>query len=248
MAPLNCFKQPVEFIKNLGFKKVAPNTGNRAQRRAAQKKGHSGSKKNKDKVNKQRQKQNKAAKQQRKNTKNDKSKNWNSKSNTKSKSSGSKKTQTPPLASVSHAKKHMVSAQAQKGGKLVTTKSGVSGGHNQDEFYKALKQSGYYPNHVKIVKTPVPGQKGVYDIRYNLQKQKSGGGFVNEYTEPFKKTVYDPKYWSDNKIFDLGQKAMKQGKIQPNGKVQGTASNGMKFIGYIKDGKITNFHPIDKFK
>lgn len=130
---------------------------------------------------------------------------------------------------------------------MVTTKGEISGAHNQDEFYRALKQSGYYPDHVKIIKKPVSGQPGVYDISYKLQKQKSGGGFANEYTDEFKKTVYDPNKWSNDKIFDLGQNAMKQGKIQPNGKVHGIASNGMKFQGYIKDGKITNFHPINNF-
>ncbi|AIG65486.1 pre-toxin TG domain-containing protein [Weissella tructae] len=69
-------------------KNSALQAGNRAQRRAANKKGHKGSKKNKDKVNQKRQKQNKAAKQQRKNTKNAKSKKRNSplkKSNSKAK-------------------------------------------------------------------------------------------------------------------------------------------------------------------
>ncbi|BFJ00343.1 MULTISPECIES: CdiA family toxin C-terminal domain-containing protein [Priestia] len=58
------------------------------------------------------------------------------------------------------------------------------------------------------------------------------------------KTVYDPSKISDDKIYRLGQEAMQNGKV--NGRlVEGTASNGLEFRGYLNEaGEITNFFPI----
>ncbi|GHU36716.1 hypothetical protein FACS1894192_03930 [Bacilli bacterium] len=37
---------------------------------------------------------------------------------------------------------------------------------------------------------------------------------------------------------------MKNGVIDDKGTITGTASNGLKFVGHIRDGKITNFFPV----
>ena len=60
------------------------------------------------------------------------------------------------------------------------------------------------------------------------------------------KTVYDPKVYSDQQIIQWGKDAMQEA-ISANrvtGRVViGYAPNGMRFTGYIEDGKITNFFP-----
>jgi len=208
------FKQPMYFIqKRVAKKKSTTFVGNRAQRRAANKKAHSGSKKDKNKLNKQRQKKNKNAKQARKKNRNAKSKknskakppkkkNANAKdpkkkqtnskdnknkSNAKKEPNSSKKpdpkkpdskkpvepVKPKPTEIADGAKDHMVKAEPQKNGALVTTKKGVKGAHNENDFYAALKSAGYDLNKdVKMVKTPVPGQPGLTDITYQYKETK----------------------------------------------------------------------------
>ncbi|MBC2306232.1 CdiA family toxin C-terminal domain-containing protein [Listeria booriae] len=58
------------------------------------------------------------------------------------------------------------------------------------------------------------------------------------------KTVYDPSIISDEKMYQWGQEAMQSGVISGR-LVEGSASNGLKFRGYLNEsGKITNFFPI----
>lgn len=57
------------------------------------------------------------------------------------------------------------------------------------------------------------------------------------------KTVYDPSKISNSEIIAWGKEAMKNGTT--NGRVRvGTASNGLKFVGYIDEvtNEITNFY------
>lgn len=60
------------------------------------------------------------------------------------------------------------------------------------------------------------------------------------------KTVYDPTKISDNQMYEWGQTAMNNGKVQPDGRtIIGTSPNGVKFIGYLNDaGEVTNFFPV----
>ena len=84
----------------------------------------------------------------------------------------------------------------------ITTKRGVSGGHNRDELLKAFTDLGVNPNEIIISENPHPTIEGVYDVRYQLPKKDKTGNvakpvtFKNDY-EP--KTVYDPTVWSDRK-------------------------------------------------
>lgn len=47
-------------------------------------------------------------------------------------------------------------------------------------------------------------------------------------------------------MYEWGQTAMNNGKIQPDGRtIIGTSPNGVKFIGYLNDaGEVTNFFPV----
>ena len=58
------------------------------------------------------------------------------------------------------------------------------------------------------------------------------------------KTVYDPNVFSTDEIYKLGIEAMQSGTVNGN-IVEGFASNGLKFTGYIDSvtGEITNFFP-----
>ncbi len=64
----------------------------------------------------------------------------------------------------------------------------------------------------------------------------------------YKKTVYDPKVYSDADMFrwatEAAYDAKWRGNMPPAGSWTGTASNGMKFEGWIRDGQITSFYPI----
>ncbi|MDC0763037.1 CdiA family toxin C-terminal domain-containing protein [Brevibacillus sp. AG] len=60
------------------------------------------------------------------------------------------------------------------------------------------------------------------------------------------KTVYDPLVYSDEQMYQWGLEAMEKGYL--NGYlICGEASNGMKFVGYFRNGEITNFHPVTNF-
>ena len=58
------------------------------------------------------------------------------------------------------------------------------------------------------------------------------------------KTIYDPTVISNRQMLDWGWEAMDNGVV--SGRIiEGSASNGLKFRGYIgDDGSVTNFFPI----
>ncbi|WDV05483.1 MULTISPECIES: CdiA family toxin C-terminal domain-containing protein [Lysinibacillus] len=129
----------------------------------------------------------------------------------------------------------------------VNTKKGIVGGHNMDEFNKALKSQGFNPNDLIVSKKPHQSIEGIYEVEYKIPKKDMAGNIA----EPVSykniknpKTVYDPSKISDDKIYQWGQEAMQNGKV--DGRiVEGTASNGLKFRGYLNEaGEITNFFPI----
>ncbi|WP_240522888.1 MULTISPECIES: CdiA family toxin C-terminal domain-containing protein, partial [Bacillus] len=89
--------------------------------------------------------------------------------------------------------------------------------------------------------------EGIYEIEYKIPRKDMAGNIAEPVSyknikEP--KTIYDPAMISDDKIYQWGKEAMQKGTI--NGRlVEGTASNGLKFRGYLNDaGEITNFFPI----
>lgn len=142
---------------------------------------------------------------------------------------------------VENAKNHLINVEN------VNTKKGIVGGHNMDEFNKALKSQGFNPDDLIVSKKSHQSIEGIYEVEYKIPRKDMAGNVADPVSyknikEP--KTVYDPSKISDDKIYRLGQEAMQNGKV--NGRlVEGTASNGLKFRGYLNEaGEITNFFPI----
>uniref|UniRef100_UPI00234BCA9F CdiA family toxin C-terminal domain-containing protein n=1 Tax=Providencia sp. PROV141 TaxID=2949851 RepID=UPI00234BCA9F len=77
---------------------------------------------------------------------------------------------------------------------------------------------------------------------YPLRQYKGNGA------EPFKKTVYDPKVYSDQKILDLGQQAAANGyrdAIVKGLQSYNAKAGGVTFRVYLdpKTKGVSNFHP-----
>ncbi|MCT9978149.1 VENN motif pre-toxin domain-containing protein [Acinetobacter sp. I-MWF] len=128
-----------------------------------------------------------------------------------------------------------------------TQKSGVSGGHNADAFYKEAKDKG-----VQILNEKPTNVDGITQIEYKIPTKDAAGNFTGNYkgngAKPFEKTVYDPKIFTDKKILELGQKAAANGYKQAIAKgVQAydASAGGVTFRIYIdpKTKGISNFHP-----
>ncbi|GFH41956.1 hypothetical protein Hs30E_05070 [Lactococcus hodotermopsidis] len=121
-------------------------------------------------------------------------------------------------------------------------KKGISGGHNSKAFFESLDEVGG-----RITsETSHPNISGIKEIFYEVPKKGIDGKALTppEYrliNRP--KTVYDPGIISDKQIYVWGQEAMKNGVIDKR-EITGIANNGLKFKGFIEDGKITNFFPM----
>ncbi|GGB56530.1 hypothetical protein GCM10011409_37640 [Lentibacillus populi] len=140
----------------------------------------------------------------------------------------------------SNAKNHLINSEG-------FNRNGVKGGHNLDSFNNELKTQGFNPSDCIIKKTPHPTVKGVYEIKYQVPKKDLAGNLLipKQYRvikDP--KTVYNPELISNEQMFNWGKEAMNNGSI--NGRrVEGTASNGLKFIGWLDEsGNVKNFYPI----
>ncbi|RAI83541.1 EndoU nuclease-like protein [Paenibacillus pabuli] len=136
---------------------------------------------------------------------------------------------------------HLINAQSivRKGNK------GVVGGHNLESFEKILTDQGWSLEDLIVSKTPHPTTPGIYQIQYRLpaldRELKVIPGQYKNISHP--KTVYDPKVISNDQIIQWGKEAMANGEIVGR-EVRGTASNGLKFTGYLdENGKVTNFFP-----
>ncbi|MBC1755266.1 EndoU domain-containing protein [Listeria seeligeri] len=129
----------------------------------------------------------------------------------------------------------------------VNTKKGVIGGHNLDEFNNALTNQGVGLDELILSKKPHPFIEGIYEIEYRIPKKDITGNVAKPITYKnidTPKTVYDPSVFSETDIYNLGVEAMQNGKII-GGRVEGTASNGLKFIGYLDEvGNVKNFFQI----
>lgn len=143
-----------------------------------------------------------------------------------------------------NAKDHLSTSEGlvRKGGK------GVVGAHNMDAFYNEIQTSGFSIDDCIIVKKPHPSLKGIYEIEYQIPAIDNKGNVIpNLYKKMSRpKTVYDPKYFSDNDIYKMGLNALEYGAV--NGRyVYGTAPNGLRFTGFLdKTGTLTNFFPTMK--
>ena len=117
--------------------------------------------------------------------------------------------------------------------------------HNSNAFFESLDEIG---GRVVSEKTN-PIYPGIREVQYEIPKKGIDGKplIPPEYkTIKESKTIYDTSIISDEQMYQWGQEAMKNGKISGvNGEyIDGVTSNGLKFRGYIRDGKITNFYPM----
>ena len=123
-----------------------------------------------------------------------------------------------------------------------TQPKGIIGGHNSNAFFETLDEVGG-----RIVsETPHSSISGIKEVRYEILKKGIDGNPLvpPEYKIVKKpKTIYDPNLISDKQLYEWGQEAMKNGVIEGQ-EITGIASNGLKFVGYIRDGKVTNFYPV----
>jgi hypothetical protein len=136
---------------------------------------------------------------------------------------------------------HLINAQSivRKGNK------GVVGGHNLASFEKILTDQGWNVDDLIVSKTPHPTIPEVYQIQYRLpaldRELKVIPDQYKNISHP--KTVYDPSVISNDQIIQWGKEAMANGEIVGR-EIRGTASNGLKFTGYLdENGKVTNFFP-----
>ncbi|MDP4097329.1 EndoU domain-containing protein [Paenibacillus sp. P96] len=136
---------------------------------------------------------------------------------------------------------HMINAQGivRKGNK------GVVGGHNLENFEKILTDQGWKLDDIMISRTPHPTVPGVYQVQYRLPAlDRELNVIPGQYKNiPHPKTVYDPNVISNDQMIKWGKEATEHGEIVGR-EIRGTASNGLKFTGYLdENGKVTNFFP-----
>ncbi|WP_338552123.1 CdiA family toxin C-terminal domain-containing protein [Paenibacillus sp. KS-LC4] len=115
---------------------------------------------------------------------------------------------------------------------------GIGGAHNRDEFMN---------NNINITNVePHPTMAGVEKITYQVPSIDGKTGEITGWkATSFKKTVYDPKVISDQDYLKYGKEAAN------NAATKGTLgnpwvgydSNGVKWMGYSKDGEVTSFFP-----
>ncbi|OJE42360.1 hypothetical protein BAQ49_11970 [Bacillus proteolyticus] len=142
------------------------------------------------------------------------------------------------------AKTHLIAEN-----KPISGKKGVLGTHNSDEFYNKLKSTGKDINNMIDPKNIVYDKDfpGLQTIEYKIPKGDGKEGFLDEYKiikSP--QTVYDPSKYSNEEMYQWGLEAMTNGYLEGY-LICGEASNGMEFMGYFRNGEITNFHPVTSF-
>ncbi|WP_339219128.1 CdiA family toxin C-terminal domain-containing protein [Paenibacillus sp. FSL H8-0332] len=136
---------------------------------------------------------------------------------------------------------HLINGQSivRKGNK------GVVGGHNLASFEKILTDQGWKLDDLIVSKTQHPKIPGVYQIQYRLPAlDRELKVIPDQYKNiPHPKTVYDSTLISNDQIIQWGKEAMMNGEVVGR-EIRGTASNGLKFTGYLNEnGKVTNFFP-----
>lgn len=123
----------------------------------------------------------------------------------------------------------------------------ISGVINANVFYNVVKNK-----NLKIIKQIPTSVWRIMYIEYKIPAKHPQTGEITHYkgngAQPFKKTIYDPKIFSDQKILELGQKAAANGyKNALDKKLQSydAMSEGITFRVYLdKETKmVTNFHP-----
>lgn len=130
-----------------------------------------------------------------------------------------------------------------RGDGIGTKKRGVLGAHNMEYFNSTLESTGFSLEQLKVGDPiPHPTIKGIYSQKYRLPSYDGKGVFIGFKDIPNPKTIYDPNIISNRQMLDWGEEAMKNGIISGRS-IEGIASNGLRFRGYVDNGTITNFYP-----
>jgi len=121
-------------------------------------------------------------------------------------------------------------------------KKGILGGHNLDAFNQAVADKSLKT----VSSTKHPTIKGLIHIEYQIPALDRAGNITGYKNKIFEKTVYDPKFFSDEQILQLGQEAAAKG--YSNALSQGMSqfsseAGGVKFRIYIRNDIIDNLHP-----
>ncbi len=133
-----------------------------------------------------------------------------------------------------------------RGNGIGPKKRGVLGAHNMHYFYRTLTSTGFPLDDLKVGKPiPHPMIKGVYAQYYRLPAYDGRGTFIGYKNIPNPKTYYDPKIISNRQMLIWVSESKQNLKISDR-LVEGMASNGLEFRGYIENGKITSMFPIVK--
>ncbi len=133
---------------------------------------------------------------------------------------------------------------------------GIVGGHDFDSFLNELEKQGDLDKCIVKI-TPHPEKEGIFEIKYQVPALETdyvnGGTKIkldsdgNIVYKPIKepKTVYDPKMYSSAQMAQWGKEAMQNAHLTGSRIIEGTASNGLVFRGYVDltTGEITNFFP-----
>jgi len=122
---------------------------------------------------------------------------------------------------------------------------GVVGAHNMNYFNQTLENTGFGLDELKIGEPiPHPTIRGIYAQKYTVPSYDGSKTFIGFKNIKEPKTVYDSTVISNRQMLDWGWEAMENGVV--SGRIiEGSASNGLKFRGYIDDdGFVTNFFPI----
>lgn len=118
----------------------------------------------------------------------------------------------------------------------------ISGGHNLTSFENTITKNGGKVEESVIKKVRHPTIDGIYDITYRVPD--GHGGYKEIYKTP--KTVYDPSKISDSQIVQWANEAFNgtERKVR-DGVIQGRASNGLLFEGFIDEetGAVSVFYP-----
>lgn len=118
---------------------------------------------------------------------------------------------------------------------------GVLGAHNKNYFEQTLTSMGFRLDDLKIGH-PVPHStiNDIYLQKYTVPAYDGRGNFIGFKNIKDPKTIYAPTVISNRQMLDWGWEVMENGVV--SGRViEGSASNGLKFRGYIDDDLITNF-------
>ncbi|HHR1265239.1 TPA: DUF637 domain-containing protein [Klebsiella oxytoca] len=124
-------------------------------------------------------------------------------------------------------------------------KKGITGAHNAIMFNDAVNKY-----NLKIISKTKGNANGIEYIQYQIPSKDREGKITGYKNEIFKKTVYNPAIFSDQKILDLGLQAAASGykAAISSGKREFVAtSGGVNFQIYLdtKTGVVLNFFPVN---